>query len=178
MAPTLHRPVLLIAAVFSRYDDAIAWARRELVTRWGPIELEAGPFAFEQTRFYEPSMGSDLKKLLVAHRQLIDPSQLPTIKHAAIQIEARCRAENSGERWPETRPLNVDPGYVTEAKLILASTKDRDHRIYLGNGIYAEGTLYYQGGAWQTRSWTYPDYRSPEYHQFFDACRAYLRQAA
>jgi hypothetical protein len=78
---------------------------------------------------------------------------------------------------PESRPLNLDPGYLTEAKLVLASTKDRDHRVYLDRGIYAEVTLHYQRGrGWQPRPWTYPDYRSEPYLQFFTRCRQYLRK--
>jgi hypothetical protein len=57
----------------------------------------------------------------------------------------------------------------------LASTKDRDHRIYLDRGIYAENTLFFHRGAWQPRRWTYPDYRRADYHQFFMDCRKYLR---
>jgi hypothetical protein len=77
---------------------------------------------------------------------------------------------------PETRPLNLDPGYVSEAKLVLATTKDRDHRLYLQRGIYAEVTLHYYHRKWTPRDWTYPDYRSDEYHLFLDKCRDYLRQ--
>jgi hypothetical protein len=49
-------------------------------------------------------------------------------------------------QWPEPRPLNLDPGYLTEAKLVLATTKDRNHRLYLDRGIFAEVTLCYQRG--------------------------------
>ena len=70
----------------------------------------------------------------------------------------------------------IDPGYVTEAKLILASTKDRDHRIYLDRGVFAENTLFYHAGAWKKRPWTYPDYQRADYHQFLTRCRDYYRQ--
>ncbi|MEX2025857.1 MAG: DUF4416 family protein, partial [Pirellulaceae bacterium] len=78
---------------------------------------------------------------------------------------------------PESRPLNIDPGYLTEAKLVLASTKDRDHRIYLSQGIFAEVTLHFQQAKWQTRPWTYPDYQRADYHEFFSRCRDFLRQS-
>ena len=68
---------------------------------------------------------------------------------------------------PEPRPLNLDPGYITLAKLVLASTKDHAHRIYLGDGIYAEVTLAYRDRRWQPLEWTYPDYRRDDYQQFF-----------
>ncbi len=64
---------------------------------------------------------------------------------------------------------------VTQGKLILASTKNHAHRIYLSNGIYAELTLQYRDKRWQKLPWTYPDYCQDEYHEFFKDCRDYLR---
>ena len=91
-----------------------------------------------------------------AFERLIDPSELPQIKLQANDWEA----EYTGlGRHPESRPLNLDPGYVTSAKLVLASTKDHAHRIYLSRGIFAEVTLYYKDRHWQHREFTFPNYR-------------------
>jgi hypothetical protein len=168
-----HDPVLLILAAFSRHDAALDWARETASDRWGDIELVSERFAFDQTSYYEESMGSGLSKQFFAFRPLVDPSGLVDWKHAAIAWEDEYRRQ-AGHSEP--RPLNLDPGYLTQAKLVLASTKDRDHRLYLSRGIYAEGTLYYHAGAWTARPWTYPDYRQAEYHRFFDRCREYLRR--
>jgi len=73
--------------------------------------------------------------------------------------------------------VNLDPGYVTPAKLVLASCKDYTHRAYLARGVYAEPTLAYTGGRWQAHPWTYPDYRTAEYHAFFDRLRDRLLAA-
>ena len=82
--PTLQ---LLVAALFSRHDDALAWARRRLEERYGPI-ARAGPvFVFDQTTYYEASMGRDLHKQLVAFRDLIAPDRLPEIKHHTNALE-------------------------------------------------------------------------------------------
>jgi hypothetical protein len=75
-----------------------------------------------------------------------------------------------------TRPVNIDPGYVDLGKLVLATTKDRAHRIYLQHGIYAEVTLQYAREAWQVSPWTYPDYREPRYHAFLSAVRERLHE--
>ena len=64
---------------------------------------------------------------------------------------------------------------VALSKLVLATTKDHAHRIYLGHGIYAEVTLQYAHGGWQTMPWTYPDYARPEYHAFFVQVRERFR---
>ncbi len=167
------RPVLLLLAMFSRYERALAWARQRAVSAWGEIALESERFAFHETRFYEQAMGSDLQKQLMVFETLINPSRLPQLKLQTNEWEQQYAAEPS---VPEPRPLNLDPGYLTEAKLILASTKDRDHRIYVGEGIFAENTLFYQAGVWQNRPWTYPDYQRADYHQFLTRCRDYYRR--
>jgi len=167
------RPVLSILAAFSRYDQALDWAQQTTAEEWGPIALASERFAFDQTTYYERTMGSDLRKVFFAFETLVQPAELVRRKRRANQWEELYRDQHA---HLESRPLNLDPGYVSEAKLILASTKDRDHRIYLSDGIYAEGTLFFHAGRWQTRPWTYPDYHCDGYHHFFERCRAYLRK--
>ena len=82
--------------------------------------------------------------------RLIDPATLPRIKLASNALEAELAQDG---RHKFVRPINIDPGYVTEAKLVLATTKDRDHRIYLGEGIYGEVTLFYQQHRWNASRW-------------------------
>ena len=103
--------------------------------------------------------------------QLIDPAALAEIKRQTNEWEAEYAALG---RHPEPRPLNLDPGYITPAKLVLASTKDHAHRIYLRDGIYAEVTLAYRQRQWQPLEWTYPDYRRDDYQRFFSECRNWL----
>ena len=79
-----------------------------------------------------------------------------------------------GQTW--RRRVNLDPGYVDQAKLVLATTKDRQHRLYLGRGIYGEVTLRFTGGRFEPWEWTYPDYRTPEYRVFFETVRRRYRQ--
>ena len=166
-------PVLLIVAAFSRYDDAFVWGKQQCAEQWGTIGLTSDTFAFEWTSYYTDSMGEQLKKLFWAFEVLIDPETLPHIKHQANALEMEYARESNHE---VERPLNLDPGYITQSKLILASTKDHAHRIYLSNEIYAEMTLQYRSKQWQKLPWTYPDYQQPEYHEFFSRCRIYLRE--
>jgi hypothetical protein len=113
-----------------------------------------------------------LLKQFVVPAQTIDPGRLSAIKQLTNDWEAEYAA---GAGHPESRPLNLDPGYLTLAKLVLASTKDHAHRIYLADGIYSEVTLSYRGKAWQPFDWTYPDYRRADFQQFFTECRGLLR---
>ena len=168
-----HRPVLLVLAAFSRYAEAIEWGKAAAMKAWGPVALQSDSFDHDETNYYEPTMGAGLKKTFLAFETLVDPAGLVDWKERTNGWEIEYQRQG---RHPEARPVNLDPGYLTEAKLILASTKDRDHRIYLNRGIYAENTLFFHRGAWEPRPWTYPDYRRPDYHQFFERCREYLRQ--
>ena len=165
--------VLPILAMFSRHASALAWARRQVERAWGPVALASEEFPFTDTDYYLGPMGTDLKKCFLAFEQLIDPEGLAGMKIRSNRWEEVYRDTHD---HGELRPLNLDPGYLTEAKLVLATTKDRDHRIYLSQGIFAEVTLSYTGGRWRHREWTYPDYRRPVYHAFFDRCRKYYRR--
>ncbi len=168
------RPVLLVVAVFSRHEEAIAWAQKRLEEHFGPVALESPVFEFEQTDYYQSSMGRGLKKQFFAFEHLIDPARLPEIKLLTNTWEEQLA---QGRRFPEPRPVNIDPGYLELGKLVLASTKDHAHRIYLSQGIYAEVTLHYlRNQGWTPWPWTFPDYRRKEYHEFFLQCREFYRQ--
>lgn len=164
-------PVLLLIAASSRHDEALAWAREKAVAKFGPLALQSIPFDFTETDYYAATMGTDLKKQFLALERPIDPGKLASIKRLTNDWEAEYAELN---RHPEPRPINFDPGYITPAKLVLASTKDHAHRLYLADGIYAEVTLSYRGGFWQPLPWTYPDYRREDYQDFFARCREFL----
>ena len=165
-------PVLLLLAAFSRHEAALAWARARAIEAWGDVALQSPAFAFQQTDYYEPTMGPDLRKSFLAFgRLLTDPARLADMKLQANGWEQEYAALNN---HAEPRPLNLDPGYLTLGKLVLASTKDHAHRIYLGRGIYAEVTLCYRHGRWHHHEWTFPDYRRDDYQRFFSRCRDHL----
>jgi len=165
---------LLILAVTSGHGEALSWSRERSEQRFGPVALASDAFDFTETDYYATTMGVGLKKLFFAIESPIDPANLAAIKRQTNDWEAEYAALH---RHAEPRPLNLDPGYITPAKLVLASTKDHAHRIYLGDGIFAEVTLSYRSGRWQPLNWTYPDYRRADYQQFFTTCRSRLLQS-
>ncbi len=166
-------PVLLFIAAFAPDDKTLDWAKQRAETAFGPIALESEPFRFDRfTDYYAKSMGAALVKRLWGFRNTIDPASLPDVKRTTNDWEAEyARLVNTEVE----RPLNLDPGYVDLGKLILASTKDHAHRIYLRDGIFAETTLMYTLKHWKALPWTYPDYQSPEYHEFLNRCRELLK---
>ncbi|MGA2032832.1 MAG: DUF4416 family protein [Thermoguttaceae bacterium] len=171
--PASHPPCLLLLAAFSRHDEALAWARQQAAETWGPPALESPAFHFTETDYYRLSMGPDLKKIFFALGSAFDPAQLTDVKLLTNHWEQQYAAAAG---HGETRPLNVDPGYLTLGKLVLASTKDFAHRIYLSRGIYAEVTLYYKHHHWQHHQYTFADYRRPDYQEFFTQCREFLHR--
>jgi len=171
--PAAPSPVLLLLASFSRYDAALKWARDRAVETWGPLALESPTFEFAETDYYESSMGPGLRKVFFTFERPLDPGELAEVKLLTNQWEQDyAAAADHGE----PRPLNLDPGYLTLGKLVLASTKDFAHRIYLDRGIYAEVTLQFRHGRWEDHQWTFADYRREEYQRFFSACRDELHR--
>jgi len=160
--------VALIVAIVSRYDDALEWAREKASQQHGEVAIVSVAFDFTETDYYTATMGTNLKKQFVLFERPIDPAALADIKRQTNEWEAEYAAL---AKHPELRPLNLDPGYITPAKLVLASTKDHAHRLYLREGIYAEVTLAYRGRRWRPLDWTYPDYRRDDFQRFFTACR-------
>jgi hypothetical protein len=114
-------------------------------------------------------MGQGLKRVFHVFGGLHPQDCLAGVKRRAGEIEAEVAG---GGRWPVERPLNLDPGLLTVEHIVLASTKDRGHRLPRADGIFEEITLLYFNGAFQPLLWTYTDWRSAEYHEFFELIRA------
>lgn len=163
-------PVKLIVPMFT--GDASLFQRAEelLVSYFGPLDYRSVRLPFAHTDYYTPEFGAPLQRQFIAFEQLVDPGDLAAIKHHTNALEQRF--SQAGRR-----SINLDPGYVSAAKLVLATTKDHSHRIYLTQGIYAEVTLSYHHGDWQTLPWTYPDYASDAYRAILGDVRAlYMAQ--
>ena len=166
-------PVLPVTVIFSRYPEALAWAKGRIQQAWGEIVLESELFPFEQTPYYDAEMGQHLRKCFVVTLPQMDAAELVGRKHQSNAWEAEFAAQAN---VPEPRPLNIDPGYMTLSKLVLASSKDFAHLLYMADGIFAEITLFYRRGGWQAHEWTFPDFRAETYHAFLTQCRELLKR--
>jgi hypothetical protein len=171
--PRLPTPALLIVAAFSRHADALQWARTHLEQAFGPVALVSPPFVFDQTTYYQATMGADLRKQFFAFGDLVELECLPEVKLRTNALEQVLAAAGT---YPEVRPLNLDPGLLTLGKFLLATTKDQAHRVYLCDGIFAEVTLRYHAGAWEPWPWTYADYREAGVRAFLQQARDCYRQ--
>ena len=116
-------------------------------------------------------MGSAVTKRLFVFDGIREPDILPVTKRQTIALEQELI---DAKRYPEPRPLNLDPGLLLLGKFLLATTKDQGHRIYLRDGIYAEVTLRYTKSEFEPWPWTYADYREPFVRSFLASAREHL----
>ncbi len=134
----------------------------------GPLFVTQ-PILWQHSQYYREELGWPIYRRFALYDRIIDPSEIVDIKLLTNQIE---ESLSEGGR----RTVNIDPGYVTLSKVVLATTKNHAHRLYLGRGIYGEVTLYYRGGSFRAHQFTYPDFSSQPYIEIFNRIRQYLKE--
>ncbi|RPJ33849.1 MAG: DUF4416 family protein [Planctomycetaceae bacterium] len=165
------KPVKLITGILAGDEGCLSAARSGLESDIGRIDLISDIWPFEQTSYYTDEIGPRILRQFVSFAQLADPGDLADIKHRTNALEQELAKSLA---LPVPRPVNLDPGIIEPSKLVLATTKNYSHRIYIGKQMYAEVTLVYDKGVWRPLPYTYPDYRSPQYFDFFAKVRGRL----
>lgn len=160
--------VKLFCGLIYKSMDIAREASKSLSKAFGPLDYESDIFDFDHTEYYRSEMGSHLVRKFISFEQLMDPGKLAETKLKTIEIEKKL-AEKFGEEYK--RNINIDPGYMELSKVVLASTKNYSHRIYLGKGIFAEVTLIRKDDKFKFLQWTYPDYVNPISLTFFENIR-------
>jgi enoyl-CoA hydratase/carnithine racemase len=167
-------PVKPFCALLAGRKQWMDRAVDRLQEQFGATDISTADWSFDATDYYAREMGPNLLRRIVSFRELIDPAEIVEWKLASNAIERKLAEEL---RDVPERPVNLDPGYVTGSKLVLATTKNYAHRIYLRRGIYAEVTLAWHREQFEPWEWTYPDYRSRDYREFFRRLRSrYMEQ--
>ncbi len=180
------RPVKLIVGILASNEGdpkrevshmgtprCLTAARESLASALGACDLVSDIWSFDQTDYYTAQIGPHILRQFVSIERLIDPGQLAQIKHQTNAIEQHLAATLA---LPFPRPVNLDPGIIEPSKLVLATTKNYAHRIYIGDRMYAEVTLVFDKGQWRPLPYTYPDYHRQEYFDFFSKVRLQLVQ--
>jgi hypothetical protein len=172
--PNSPRRVKLIIGMLAKDEKLFDSIEKFFVKKFGQIDYKSPLILFDYTNYYKKEMGWPLQRRFVSFAKLISPEQISKIKNTTNDIERKYAVLKDGSF---DRRINLDPGYVCDSKLVLATTKDYYHRIYLDKGIYAEITLVWKKGGFQPFEWTYPDYRSGQYINVFTEMRnQYLRE--
>ncbi len=165
-------PVKLILGMISAEESLFTQVEERITQRWGKIDFRSPILLFQGTDYYEKEMGANLKRKFLSFESLIDPGEIIQVKLFTNRLEQEFLYPHLSRRR-----LNLDPGYISLSKLVLTSTKNFEHRIYLGRGIYAEITLKYKRGrGFQPGEVTYPDYRRTEYLDIFNHLRQIYHQ--
>lgn len=152
--PSIPPPARLIISALTAEENILASVAADLTHHLGEIEETIGPMAFSYTKYYDAEMGPGLKRWLWSFRSLVDRGELVRLKLLTNRVE-------SSYTYYGKRRVNLDPGLLTLANFVLATGKDNAHRIYLGEGIFADLTLVFRSGSFQRLEWTYPDYADP-----------------
>ena len=165
----LPLPVKFISGFIYTTESIYQSTKKYLERNFGPIDFESERIDFTFTEYYCPEMGKPLSRRFISFKKLRKPEHFVNIKLYCIKLEKKF-AINLHRR------INIDPGYINEAKLILTTTKDFAHRIYLSKGIYAEVTLTFLKDQFSEAPTTFPDYRTPQYKKIFFNIREIYRQ--
>lgn len=154
-----EEPILFVGALFSEkkiFDDIFP----VLQDKFGKIFFQSNIQPWEYSDHYNKELGTPIYRNFIFFDGIIDPSTLADIKLVTNDLEAIY--SHAGKRR-----INLDPGYITLAKVVLASTKNYSHRIYLGKGIYAELAMLYKNQQFIPMPYTYNDYKDQTYVTMF-----------
>ena len=162
--PAAPQAAKLVIGVFTRDASLFAPVAENLTHQFGDIDLISAWMPFDYTSYYEREMGLGLKRRMMAFKTLIPQGGLSAVKQKTNAIETRFKAQGK-------RMVNIDPGYLLRERFILATGKNFAHRIYIGDQIYADLTLIFHKGAFQSLPWTYPDYQAADMQSFLYRAR-------
>ena len=160
----LPLPVKFICAFI--YADKDAYSKTEIILekKFGKIDFQSQEIDFNFTDYYHQEMGKPLFRRFISFKKLRKASDFVAIKLFCIKLENKFAQKKQ-------RRVNIDPGYINDAKLVLTTTKDFSHRIYLNKGIFAEVTLHFANGKFNYFPTTFPDYKTPQYTNIFLSIR-------
>ena len=159
---------LLFAAVMVTDEELIPEVNTLFEEKFSAIEKRSHEYEFVHSTYYSREMGDKLIKYFVSFKELIDKQKLPDVKMQTMKMEEIFFYLKDGIHC---RKVNIDPGYMTHSKVILATSKNYSHRVYLGKGVFAELTYLISKHGWKTLDWTYPDYKDSKVIYLFEELR-------
>ena len=165
------KPAKLIIGILAANHQCLHIATDALTDKFGKTDFVSDVWPFTQTDYYKDQTGQHILRQFVSTERLVNPGRLAKIKHRTNKLEQKLAARLA---LPLPRPVNLDPGIIEPSKLVLASTKNYSHRIYIGKKMYAEVTLIFDKGRFRPLQHTYPDYRQQCYLEFFEKVRTRL----
>lgn len=163
-----EKAVLFVSSLYSM-ESAYETSKDSLKKTFGTVLFESQPIPWQFSNHYNDELGTPIYRSLLFFDAVIEPSFIIEAKHITNDLESELSRENR-------RLVNLDPGYMTLAKVVLASTKNYSHRIYLGRRIYGELALYFKDGMFRPAFYTYNDYKSEPLLSIFCDVRLLLKK--
>ncbi|MBN1849992.1 MAG: DUF4416 family protein [Deltaproteobacteria bacterium] len=168
--PCESEKVKLIISLFSSQKELVDDGINKLEEFLGRTDWVSPGLYFDRTQYYAKEMGWPLHRKFTTFQKLISPEAIVDIKLATNELEKKYSQEGR-------RQINIDPGYISLERLVLATGKNYTHRIYLSKGIYADLTLVFNKGGFKPLDWTYRDYGDPQFIHCLNVLREkYKRQ--
>ena len=171
LAEPFEKEKLIMGIIYTtdeQYENII----KILEGRFGAIDFMTDEFSFsdEFSSYYDDEIGGEARRKILSFEELVDPSEQAEIKAYTNAVEAEYSVDGN-------RKINLDPGFLSHGRLMLATTKAAGFRIPLADGIYTELTLFWARGAWHKLPWSYRDYQSERVQKFITSVRSkYLKQ--
>ncbi len=167
--PAIPRPVMLFVGMLSGEISLLDALQARLQDVFGPLLHRSDDLPWAYTDYYTEELGQTIVRRFLFFRNRIRPDEIASIKRTTNEMERSCIRVQADRKL---RRINLDPGYLDPARVVLATTKDYSHRVYLGGGIFAEVTLTYVRGSYRPQPHTYPDYRAPQTLDMFNQVRS------
>jgi hypothetical protein len=162
--PQTPTPAKLVIGFFLKEKNLVISVVKALIEKFGPVDIVSSWVPFNFTTYYETEMGQPLFRRMLAFETLIKQSALSEIKRITNDLELEYLKHSK-------RRVNLDPGYLLRERFVLATGKNYSHRIYIGQGIYADLTLIYTKGRFIKLPWTYPDYAQQNMLNYLERVR-------
>ncbi len=159
-----HPPVKLICGLLCHPDQPVQAVHLAIEKRWGPIAAQTEWFDFSHTPYYRKEMGDGLKKQYLSIDPLVPIDRMPEIKLESNETEKRFTRDGN-------RRANIDPGYLADAKILMITTKNLAHRVYVGRNLFVDLQLIYKKDSYYPMPWAFADMREPKVIQFFNTVR-------
>ncbi len=164
----MREKAILFCGTLFHFTEVYRSCLSALKQAFGDVLLESPPLPWDFSEYYRDEMGSPLFRNFIFFATVVDSSVLLETKLKMREIEGVFSANGK-------RRINLDPGYLTTAKVVLASHKNYSHRIHLGKEIFAELELIYSNGAFHALPYSYRDYRDDRFLELFTEARLKLK---
>ena len=163
-------PVKLFAGLIYSDEKVLDSTRILLGEAFGEIDYRSKIFLFSTpTHYYEKEMGNNLKKIFFSFKKPVNPSELSRAKNITFEIEKKFETDGK-------RSVNIDPGYIDFNKVVLGSYKYGSQKIYIGENVWADITLFYEKGSFKNFPWTFPDFKDDRYYKALFEIRQLLKE--